>query len=89
MQVILRGIHPNKYMSILEPSLRPFDGENLTSSFDMAQFKWLRMGNIGIKTRCMQTATPELRGTGFSCILTPRDCKVQGLMTANKQTVTC
>ena len=70
-------------MSILEPSLRPFDVENLTSSFDMPQFKWLRMGNNGVKT-----ATPELRGTGFSCVLTPRDCKVQGLMTTNKQTVT-
>ena len=49
-------------MSILEPSLRPFDGENLTSVFDMPQFKWLRMVNNGIKTRCMHTATPELRG---------------------------
>ena len=71
-------------MSILQPSLGPFDVENLTSSFDMPQFKWLRMGNNGIKIRCMHTATPELRGTGFSCILTPLDCKVQGLMTTNK-----
>lgn len=47
-------------MSILEPSLRPFDVENLTSSFDIPQFKWLRMGNSGVKT-----ATPKLRGTGF------------------------
>ena len=70
-------------MSILEPSLRPFDVENLTSSFDMPQLKWLRMGNSGVKT-----ATPKLRGTGFSCILTPHDCKVQGLMSTNKQTVT-
>ena len=72
-------------MSILEPKTL-VDGEKLTSSFDMAQFKWLRMGNNGIKTRCTQTGTPGLRGTGFSCILTPRDCKGEGLMTTNKQT---